>query len=113
LELWHNAEINEYLRAVAIESEKERLNTQADNQAMMLWLVQSVGFLHACLHNSGMAGYDKKLSENPVFAAIPERIRKLLGMEEKKKEPTDLDIFLLTATRSQKKEYYERLKVNL
>jgi len=113
LELWNNAEINEYLRNVAIESEKERLNTNADNQAMMLWLVQSVGFLHACLHNSGMAGYDKKLSENPVFAAMPERIRKLLGIEEKKKELSDLDIFLLTATRSQKKEYYERLRVNL
>lgn len=114
MELWNNAEINEYLRAVAIESESQRLNTQADNQALMLWLVQSVGLLQREIHNKpSMADYIEKMQTNPVFDNMPDRIRKLLNMEEKKKEPTDLDIFLLTATRSQKKEYYERLKVNL
>lgn len=85
MELWNNAEINEYLRAVAIESESQRLNTQADNQALMIWLVQSVGDLHRKLHNKpAMADYIEKMQTNPVFDNMPDRIRKLLNMEEKK-----------------------------
>jgi len=76
-----------------IELEKERLEKENDNQAFLLWIAQSVGFLHACFHNSGMAGYEQKLKSNPVFETAPERIKKLLGIKKEEKQYTDNEMY--------------------
>lgn len=91
MELWNSGE-NQILIETVIELEKERLEKENDNQAFLLWIAQSVGFLHACFHNSGMAGYEQKLKSNPVFEAAPERIKKLLGMA-KQETITDEEMY--------------------
>lgn len=107
LELWHNAEISEYLIAAAIELEKERLSSENINKEFMFWIAQEIGLLHAKYHNS-LAEKSNMLTQNPAFDNMPERIRKLFGFAPKveKVEMTDEQMFLLTATRSQKEAYF-------
>lgn len=92
MDLWNSGE-NQILIDTVIELEKERIERETDNQAFLLWIAQSVGFLHACLHNSGMSGYQQPLKKNPVFEAAPPRVKKILGLDKKETEITDEDIW--------------------
>jgi hypothetical protein len=107
LELWENPEISEYIISAAIELEKDRLNSENINKEFMFWIAQEIGLLHAKYHNS-LAEKSNMLTQNPAFDNMPERIRKLFGFSPKveKVEMNDEQMFLLTATRSQKEAYF-------
>jgi len=106
--LWENPEISQYLIAAAVEIEDKRINDINENKELLFWIARSVGLLHFSFHNSGMSGYEIKLSDNPAYETMPERVRKTFGFEAKveKVEMTADEWFLKTATRSQKEAYF-------
>lgn len=89
MDLWNSGE-NQILIDTVIDLETQKNEAQADNYALLIWIAQSIGYLHMAFHN---ANFTDKLKKNPAFEAAPPRVKKLLGLDKKETEYTDEDIW--------------------